>query len=117
MSKRKTMYKIDLCAELQVGQRVAVVERKALGYPTVRIGYVNGFSIDNKMIYVDYRWRKDRVEDFWTTAGNAGRERQWDLVHPYEGQVEVYMTDKSLQQMCAAMRKHHPDWKWVRGVK
>ena len=117
MSKRKTMYKIEVASELQVGQRIAIVQRNSMGCPVIRIGRADSHSSDRQQIYVDYRWRKDRIGSVWSNARGIGSERNWDLVFPYENQVEIYVTDKSLAQMQAAMQKRHPDWKWLRGIK
>lgn len=116
MSKRKTMYKIELCTELQVGQRIAVVEKYGADHTTIRIGYVDSYSASKEQIYVDYRWRNDRGVPLWYNAGGVGSERNWDLVFPYENQVEIYVTNMKLHQICAAMQKRHPDWKWIRGL-
>lgn len=69
MSKRKTMYKIELCTELQVGQRIAVVEKYGADHTTIRIGYVDSYSASKEQIYVDYRWRNDRGVPLWYNAG------------------------------------------------
>lgn len=112
MSKRKTMYKVEIAAELQKGQRVAVVERnyKDVG-STVRIGYVDSHSTDRTMVYVDFRWRGNREGSVF-----FAEDRCWDLIYLNSGHSEVYITDKSLKQMCASMVKAHPDWHWLKGV-
>lgn len=116
MSKRKTLKKIDVCSELTVGQRVAIVERNVHGYPRVQIAYVDSHSVDQEMIYADFRWRNNRGDGMWMSTGHDKRGRLWDLVFPYENQVEIYVTNMKLHQVCAAMQKRHPDWKWIRGV-
>lgn len=112
MSKRKTMYKVAIAAELQKGHRVAVVSKGVYGVPVTRIGYVDSHSTDSSQVYIDYRWRKNRVGSMW----NSVKLGEWDLVMPLNGFVEIYKTNMSLKQCHARTVKLHPNWNWLKGV-
>ena len=106
MSKR--FKQINHASRLAVGQRVAVIEkpgRKVL----VRIGYVDSFSTAGNQVYVDYRWRKRRKGSVWLEP-LAGKGNIWAIVWPEGDLIKIYVTDKSLHQVYAAVRKLHPEW-------
>lgn len=96
--KRKFLKPITLASELKVGDRILFLKDVDVPHKVPTIGYVDSFTTDKTMVYIDHRWRKNRVVSLWGQIGG----RDWDLSSPRYGQF--YLTNMKLNKALARLR-------------